>query len=271
MQEITMGRYETVLVEKKDGIGSVIMNRPERLNAMTVTMLVDLVEAFREVDADPEVRVVILTGAGDAFSSGADLRDSAAAAGGQEQGALVRYQRLAAIGAVPLAMRDVAKPIIACINGVAAGGGMTITLHCDVRIASEKARFGAVFARVGVIPEYGSTYMLPRIVGIAKACELVFTARIIGAAEAKEIGLVDHLVPADRLREVTEEMAATIAALPPFAVQLAKRGLYQGVTEDLRTQMRFERTGLDACYETADHAEAVRAFLEKGPPWLEDG
>jgi enoyl-CoA hydratase len=264
-----MGRYETVLIEKEDWIGSIIMNRPERLNAMNVTMLLELVEAFRQVDADPEVRVIILTGAGDAFSSGADLRDSAAAAGAKEEGALGRHRRLAAIGAVPLAMRDVAKPILACINGAAAGGGMTISLHCDVRIASEKARFGAVFARVGVIPEFGSTYMLPRIVGIAKACELVFTARIIGAAEAKEIGLVDHLVPADRLKEVTKEMATTIAGLPPLGVQMAKRGLYQGLTEDIRTQMRFERMALDACFESADHAEAVRAFLEKRQPQFE--
>jgi len=264
-----MGRYETVLVDKEGWIGTITMNRPERLNAMNTTMLSELVEAFREVDDDPEVRVVILTGAGDGFSSGADMRDSAAAASGKEEGALSRHRRLAAIGAVPLAMRDVSKPIIACINGAAAGGGMTISLHCDVRIASEKARFGAVFARVGVIPEFGSTYTLPRIIGIAKACELVFTARIIGAAEAKEIGLVDHVVPADELKEVTKEMATTIAGLPPFAVQVAKRGLYQGLTEDIRTQIRFERMALDACYESADHAEAVRAFLEKRKPEFE--
>ena len=266
-----MGTYETLLVDKEDRIGTITMNRPERLNAMNTTMLTELVQAFREVDDDPEVRVVILTGAGAGFSSGADMRDSAAAAGGKEEGVLVRHRRLAAIGAVPLTMRDVAKPIIACINGAAAGGGMTISLHCDVRIASEKARFAAVFARVGVIPEYGSTFMLARIVGIAKACELVFTARTIDAAEAKEIGLVDHVVPADRLKEVTKEMATTIAALPPFAVQTAKRGLYQGLTEDIRTQMRFERMALDACYESAEHAEAVRGFLEKGEPYFEGG
>jgi len=269
VQEAVMGRYETVLIEKEDCIGTIIMNRPERLNAMNTTMLTELVEAFGELDADPEVRVVILTGAGHGFSSGADMRDSAAAAGGKEEAALTRYRRLAAIGAIPLAMREVAKPIIACINGAAAGGGMTISLHCDVRIASEKARFGAVFARVGVIPEYGSTYMLPRIVGIAKACELVFTARIIDAAEAKEIGLVDHVVPADRLKEVTQEMATTIAGLPPFAVQMSKQGLYQGLAEDIRTQMGFERMALDACYESAEHAEAVRAFIEKREPQFE--
>ena len=261
-----MGTYETVLVEKGDWIGSVIMNRPERLNAMNVTMLRELVQAFGEMEADPEVRVVILTGAGDAFSSGADLRDSAAAAGAAQEDALARQKSLAAISAVPLAMRDVSKPIIASVNGVAVGGGMTISLHCDIRIASDRARFGAVFARVGVIPEFGSTYLLPTVVGIAKACELVFTARTIGAAEAKDIGLVNQVVPADRLKETTHELASTIAKLPPFAMHTAKRGLYQGLTTDIRTQMQFEQMALDACFGSADHAEAVQAFLEKREP-----
>jgi len=264
-----MNNYETILVEKEEWIGTITMNRPDRLNAMTSTMLVELARAFRQMEADPEMRVVVLTGAGDAFSSGADLRDSAAALDAGGEGALARPERLDAIPAVVEAMRGVSKPIIASISGVAVGGGMTISLHCDVRIASEKARFGAVFARVGVIPELGSTYTLSRIVGIAKACELVFTARIIGAAEAKEIGLVNQLVPVDELKQATLEMASTIAKLPPFAIQMAKRGLYQGLDTDIRTQMQFEAMGLYACFRSADHAEAVKAFLEKREPKFE--
>ncbi len=264
-----MNNYETLLVGKKDWIGTITMNRPDRLNAMTSTMLVELAQAFRQVDADPEVRVVILTGAGDAFSSGADLRDSAQALDKREEEAPVRQERRDAIPAVVEEMRVVSKPIIASIGGVAVGGGMTISLHCDIRIASEKARFGAVFARIGIIPEFGSTYTLSRIVGIAKACELVFTARIFGAAEANEIGLLNQLVPADELKQATQEMASNIAKLPPFAIQMAKRGLYQGLDTDIRTQMKFETMGLDACFRSADHAEAVRAFLEKREPKFE--
>jgi 2-(1,2-epoxy-1,2-dihydrophenyl)acetyl-CoA isomerase len=264
-----MSNYETILVDKKDWIGTITMNRPDRLNAMTSTMLLELAWAFHQVEADREIRVVILTGAGDAFSSGADIRDSAQALEKREEGALARNERLDAIPALVEAMLMVSKPIIASISGVAVGGGMTISLHCDIRIASEKARFGAVFARIGLIPEFGSTYMLSRIVGIAKACELVFTARIIDAAEAKEIGLVNKLVPADELKQATKEMASAIAKLPPFVIQMAKRGLYQGLDTDIRTQMQFEAMGLDACLRSADHAEAVRAFLEKREPKFE--
>jgi enoyl-CoA hydratase/carnithine racemase len=264
-----MNNYETILVDKKDWIGTITMNRPDRLNAMTSTMLLELARAFHQVEADQEIRVVILTGAGDAFSSGADIRDSAQALEKREEGALVRNERLDAIPAVVEAMLMVSKPIIASISGVAVGGGMTISLHCDIRIASEKARFGAVFARIGLIPEFGSTYMLSRIVGIAKACELVFTARIIDAAEAKEIGLVNQVVVADELKQATKEMASAIAKLPPFGIQMAKRGLYQGLDTDIRTQMQFEAMGLDACFRSADHAEAVKAFLEKREPKFE--
>jgi len=264
-----MSDFETILVDKKDWIGTITMNRPDRRNAMTTTMLLDLARAFRQMAGDPEVRVVVLTGAGDAFSVGADIEEfgKGLQAGGEQS--VDRTSASGPIPGVPLAMMEVSKPIIASVNGVAAGGGMTISLHCDIRLASERARFGAVFARMGVIPEFGSTYTLPRIVGIAKACELVFTARVIGAAEAKEIGLVNHVVPAHKLKQATKEMATTIAGLPPFAVQMAKRGLYQGLTADIRTQMQYEAMGLDACFRSADHAEAVRAFLEKRKPRFE--
>lgn len=261
-----MSTYETVLVEKAEWLGTITMNRPERLNAMTLTMAEELVCAFRQVEADPDVRVVILTGAGDAFSSGMDMREAGQGLGAEEQAAEVRHRRLAAIGAVPLAMREVTKPIIACVNGVAVGGGMTITLHCDIRIASDRARFGAVFARLGVIPEFGSTYTLPRVVGIAKACELVFAARTIDAAEAEKIGLVHHVVAADELKQATREIGVTIASLPPFAIRLAKRGLNQGMDTNLEAQIEWEGFALEAALRSADHAEAVKAFLEKREP-----
>ena len=261
-----MSEFDTIVVDKRDWVGTITMNRPERLNAMTVTMLVELAQAFRQVDDAPDVRVVVLTGAGDAFSVGADIKESGKRMQAKTEAATDQAEHSRAIAEVPRAMRRVSKPIIASINGLAVGGGMTIALHCDVRIASETARFGAVFARMGVTPEFGSSYMLLRVVGIAKACELVFTARVFGAEEAMQIGLVDHLVPADALKDTTWDMASTIAKLPPFAVRLGKRGLYQGLDTNLEAQLDWETFALEAALRSADHAEAVKAFLEKREP-----
>ena len=261
-----MSEFETIVVDKRDWVGTITMNRPERLNAMTVTMLVELAQAFRQMEDAADVRVVVLTGAGDAFSVGADIKESGKRMQAGTDRAADQAGHSRAIAEVPRAMRRVSKPIIASINGLAVGGGMTITLHCDVRIASNTARFGAVFARMGVTPEFGSTYTLPRIVGIAKACELVFTARVFGAEEAMDIGLVHHLVAADALRDTTSEMASTIAKLPPFAVRLAKRGVYQGLDTNLEAQLDWEMFALEAALHSADHAEAVKAFLEKREP-----
>jgi len=261
-----MTDYETLIVEKSDWIGTIILNRPERLNAFNTKMRGEFPRAMQEMAYDPEVRVVVVTGAGDAFSAGADIHDFAAAvaAGGRRSGEVPASEL--AINAMPTFMREMGKVIIWSINGVCVGMALTLGLCADIRLASEEARLGAVFTRIGIIPEYGSTYTLSRIIGIAKACELVFTGRIIDAAEAKEIGLVNHVVPADKLKEATREMATTIAKLPPFAIAVSKRGLYQGQDADIRTQMQYEGMGLDACFRSADHAEAVKAFLEKREP-----
>ena len=264
-----MSNYETLLVEKEEWIGTITLNRPERLNAFNTKMREEFPQAMREMASDPDVRVVVVTGAGEAFSAGADIHDFAAAVELRGKMPAGGPAPESAINAMPTFMREMGKVIIWSINGVCVGMALTLGLCADIRIASEKARFGAVFTRLGIIPEYGSTYTLSRIVGIAKACELVFTARIIDAAEAKEIGLVNQLVPADELKQATKEMASSIAKLPPFAIQVAKRGLYQGQDADIRTQMQFESMGLDACFRSADHAEAVNAFLEKREPKFE--
>jgi len=261
-----MGDYETVLLEKEEGIGTITLNRPERLNAFNAKMLVEFHQALREMEGDSKVRVLVITGAGRAFSAGADVKGFAESLQEGEGGLRAGAGSTAAVDTTPQLMRNMRKPIIASINGISLGVGFTITLACDIRIASEEARLGAIFARMGLIPEFGSTYNLARIVGIGKACELVFTARIIDATEAKEIGLVNKLVPAEELKQATREMATTIAKLPPFAVQLAKQGLYQGLDADLPTQLQFESLGLAACFRSPDHAEAVRAFIEKREP-----
>ena len=258
--------YETLLYEKADGIATITFNRPEKLNAYTDQMGEEFMDAIKASDEDEEVRVVVLTGAGRAFCAGADVGGFSQAI---EEGKVQRAgDNPVSSGAwdSPLIMRSLRKPIIAAINGPAVGVGFTISIACDIRIASEEARLGAVFARVGLIPEFGSTYTLPRLIGIAKACELCFTAKIIGAQEAKEIGLVNEVVPASELMQVTHEMAATIASMPPISIRLMKRGLYQGLDADLATQLQFEATGLYIAFRTEDHAEGVKAFLEKRRP-----
>lgn len=264
--EVPMSEYETLLIEKEDLIGTITLNRPDRLNAFNARMRAEFPQAVQQMAEDPEVRVIVITGAGDAYSAGADIHDFSAAieSGGRRGGEGPAPE--VAINAMPTFMTETGKVIICSINGVCVGMGLTLSLCADIRIASDNARFGAVFVRMGIIPEYGSTYMLSRIVGIGKACEMVLTARIIDAAEAKEIGLVNHVVPVDRLKEATREMASGIAKLPPFAIAVAKRGLYQGLDTDIRTQMQYEGMGLDACFRSADHAEAVKAFLEKREP-----
>jgi len=264
-----MSDYETVLLEKAEGTGTIILNRPEKLNAFSIKMSIEFHQALQEMESAPEVRVVVITGSGRAFSAGADVEGFAESLETGREGPAAAFS--AGLDTSPMLMRNMRKPTIASINGVAVGMGLTITLPCDIRIASDKARLGFIFARMGLIPEYGSTYNLSRIVGITKACELVFTTRIIDAAEAKEIGLVNQVVPAEELKQATREMANTIAKLPPFAIQLAKRGLYQGLDADFPTQLQFESLGLAACFRSPDHAEAVRAFIEKREPKFKTG
>jgi 2-(1,2-epoxy-1,2-dihydrophenyl)acetyl-CoA isomerase len=258
--------YETILVARADGVATITLNRPERLNAYTHQMGKELVDAWKRLDEDPEVRVIVMTGAGRAFCAGADVKEFQQAVQGRGPG--VGRERLVAspLQSTPMVVRNLVKPIIAAINGPAVGVGLTIALACDIRIASEEARLGAIFAQMGLIPEFGSTYNLTRLVGIAKACELVFTAKIVDAAEAKEIGMVNQVVPASALTDATAELANRIAQFPPVAIQLAKRLLYQGLDNDLPSQVQLETLGLALCFQTEDHAEAVKAFLEKRPP-----
>jgi 2-(1,2-epoxy-1,2-dihydrophenyl)acetyl-CoA isomerase len=167
---------------------------------------------------------------------------------------------------IPQIMRNVKKPIIAALNGTAAGGGFSLALACDIRIASEEARLVASFLRVGLVPELGSTYNLPRLVGVAKACELVFTAKMVKAKEAKEIGLVNEVVPKDELIPFTWKMATEIAQMAPIPLQLAKRALYQGLDSQLAVQLQFEHLCESACFKTEDYKEGIKAFMEKRSP-----
>ncbi len=249
--------YKTIILEKKDYITTIILNRPDRLNALNDQMVDDLTEAFASEDRDDETRVVVITGAGRAFCSGADLREERA--GGKNEAVHSFANRI-------FAALDIGKPVIASINGIAVGGGYTMTLSCDIRIASEAAKFQLPFTRLGICTELGSTYLLPRLVGMGKACELVLTSKMIDAKEAKEIGLVNQVVPASELVKTTYEMASSIAKLPPLAVQMNKRGLRQAMNADLPSQLQYEALTTAYLRDTEDHKEAIKAFKEKREP-----
>lgn len=252
--------YETLLVDKQDFVTTVTLNRPDRLNALNMQLVNELHDVLAEEDRNDETRVIVLTGAGRAFSAGADLRPSDTDSRPPSANAPTLAEKLFQ------ALSDVEKPIIASINGVAVGGGCTMTLLCDIRIASENARFQLPFTKLGICAELGSTYVLPRLIGLGKASELVLTSKMIEAEEAGQMGLVNHVVPADKLVEVTLEMANSIAKLPPMAVRMNKRGLKLGIASDIESQVRYENLTISVLNRTEDAKEAVLAFREKRDP-----
>jgi len=260
--------YETITLEKRDGIATITLNRPQRLNAWIPRMGAELTDAFRDVDADRSVRVAVFTGSGRAFCAGADMdffAEQVAAGGGMgrdagQGGGPSRVEEF------PALMRNLSKPVIAAINGYALGVGATMTLLCDIRIAAESAEIGFLFPRMGVMAELGSTYLLPRIVGLARACELMFTGKRYSAAECEQAGLVSHVVPSDQLLTTARALAEEIAKCAPLSIQLTRQALYQGLNASFEAQVRYEAFTLDHLYRTRDHAEAVQAFKEKRPP-----
>jgi 2-(1,2-epoxy-1,2-dihydrophenyl)acetyl-CoA isomerase len=255
--------YSTLLVEKRENIGTLTFNRPEKLNAFNDLAWQDFVAALHEIDQDNEIRVLIITGAGRAFSAGLDLEE---ATKGPSESDLQVAPIQNSIPWIPEMMRNMKKPIIAALNGAAAGGGFSIALACDIRIASEEARLVAPFLRVGLVAELGSTYNLPRLVGIAKACEIIFAAKTVTAKEAKEIGLVNEVVSKEELIPFTWKMAKEIAQMAPIPLQLAKRALYQGLDSQLAAQVQFETLSQVTCFKSEDYKEGMKAFLEKRAP-----
>lgn len=255
--------YETVILEKKERIATITMNRPEKLNAITVQMEEDLYNAFIDVTEDDDVRVVVLTGAGRGFCSGEDVA--------QRPGETPEIRKPSNRIIMPvthgnrmiLALRNIPKPVIAAVNGAAVGQGLSLCLHSDIRIASENARLGAIWVLRGIPPESFSAYILPQIVGIPKAIELVFTGRIIDAKEAKEIGLVSEVYPAAKFVEATYELAGHIAKGAPIALALAKKAIYQFPNAFLDAAMQLEHLSLNYAGKTEDREEGISSFLEK--------
>ncbi len=262
-----MPDYETILYERRGRVGLITLNRPQKLNAWTPRMEAEFIDVVSAASSDPEVGALVVTGAGRGFCAGADIsawfQDTGA--GGQRR---VGSPLLEEDGSpeVPIALRR-GKPVIAAINGPAIGVGLTMPLACDIRIASERATFSVRFVRVGLTPECGSSRNLPAVVGMGNALFLALTGRIVDAAEAKERGLVDRVVPHERLMEEAMGLAEEIAANPVDAVWSAKRLLYENAAEaDLRRVVTQEGHVIRQVRVLPDHAEAVRAFAEKREP-----
>jgi len=256
--------YETILSETVDGVLTLTLNRPDVLNAVTDAMLAELQSAFRDAERDAAVRCIVLTGAGRGFCAGQDLnmRGGAADAPRPSVGDHLRE------GYNPLVrrIRAIEKPVIAAVNGVAAGAGANLALACDIRIASEAASFVQAFVKIGLVPDSGGTLFLPMLVGYAKAAELAFTGDRIGAAECLRLGIVNQVVPADAFAETTRALATRLAALPTRAIGLTKRAFNRAMMPDLDAVLDYEADMQTLASRTQDNKEGVAAFLEKRPP-----
>ena len=246
-----------VELEKQGHVGILTINRPEALNALNSQVLTDLDVMIDQVEADAEIYVVILTGAGRSFVAGADIGEMVnfSAIDGKRFGVKG--------GEVFLKLENMSKPVIAAINGFALGGGCELSMACDIRLASEKAKFGQPEVGLGITPGFAGTQRLPRIVGVSKAMELILTAKTIGAAEAKAIGLVSEVYPPEELMDKAMEMANAICANAQIAVQESKRCIRKGMQTDIATGSAFEAEAFGVCCGTEDKNEGMTAFLEK--------
>jgi len=255
---------ESILLKKEGSIATIILNRPEKLNALDWPAQILFGQKLDEVAEDKEIRVLIITGAGRAFCAGGDVSAQ------RDRMSMSVAERRAGLKMVlknPLKLRRLSIPVIAMVNGVAVGAGCNLALACDIIIASENARFGQAFVKVGLIQDYGGSYLLSRLVGTKKACELVFTGDMIDAREALRIGMINKVVPPEDLEDVTKEMAMKIASRAPLAVSIAKRFIYDAFEKfDLETTLEYEIYTQGFCCDTEDHKEGTAAFLEKREP-----
>lgn len=278
-----------IIVTREEGVATLTLNRPDKLNAVTTAMWNQLPQVLDDLRKDDSVKVLLITGAGRGFCAGSDMGRLASVLEKQQGIKSSEIIRPTGHELLPLAnlekaninivngveagagqfidlLANLEKPTIAAINGVAAGAGLSIALACDIRIASQEARFTCVWVRVGFIPDAGATYYLPRIVGMSKALELMFTGDTIDAGEAERIGLVNRVVPHKELMAVTKELATRIAKGPSIAIKLMKLATLKGLRHDLMSYLDFESYALNICRQTDDHREGVEAFKQKREP-----
>lgn len=246
--------FETILFEAEDRIAKISLNRPEAMNALNDKMRQELIVAIDEIDKNDELRILVITGKGKAFCAGGDVKGMGTKERPINPSEII--QRLA----------NLEKPVITAVNGVAAGGGCNLALAGDIILASDQARFIQSFVRIGLIPDWGGMYFLPRLVGMAKAKELMFTGEAIDAKEAEKIGLVSKVIPMAEFDTAMNNLAKKLAKGPPKSLSLIKKILNWGQQSDLKTVMELEYLAQGICRETEDHKEGLEAFKEKREP-----
>jgi enoyl-CoA hydratase/carnithine racemase len=255
--------YEDLLVEREEQVTTVTLNRPERLNAISGPMLAGLSQALREAETDPETRVIVLTGTGRGFCSGLDLKRQSA---GDDSVAEAPARMFDLRSAPPIVLHNVDKPVICALNGAAAGYGMDLALGCDIRIASDQAKLAAVFTKRGVLPESGGTWLLPRLIGWARAAEVAFKGEVLSAQRSLELGLVNAVVSHEELMPTAKRWAAEIAANAPLAVQATKRMMRLGLEESFEANVNHVYLQLLPLFRSQDFQEGLKAFLERREP-----
>ncbi|MDQ1639974.1 MAG: hypothetical protein QOF62_3313 [Pyrinomonadaceae bacterium] len=256
--------YEQIDVTDDNGISTITLNRPEKLNALAGHMRRDLAEALEAAGSDRTVHVVVITGVGRAFCSGGDVAAMADLIERQDADEFSRL--LGSARRVVTAIRHMTKPVIASINGPAIGAGFNLALACDLRIASSNATFSQSFAKVGLHPDWGGTYFLPRLVTPNKACEMFFLGDSITAEEAQRLGLINFVVAPSELETETRKLAERLREAPAIAIGAAKQAVYMSHSAELEEMLRYETEAQMRCFDSDDGAEGVRAFLEKRPP-----
>lgn len=253
--------YATILYDKRDGVATITLNRPDALNAFTPEMNKELLDALKDSDRDKEIRCLVLTGAGDrAFCAGQDLKGRTP----EKKGSLGESLRLR-YNPIILAMRRTEKPVVCAVNGVAAGAGCNLTLACDLRIASENARFIEAFVRVGLGPDCGGSYFMPRLIGLSKAMEMFLLGEPLSAEQALHYGLVAKVVPVDALAQETRSIAQRLAC-GPRSVGLIKRAMNRSMYAELEGQLEYEAYLQEIAGRTRDYDEGVLAFMGKRTP-----
>ncbi len=252
--------YKNLLLTKEDGIGMVTINRPQALNALSLEVFSELYAMFSEIENDPEIRVVILTGSGKAFVAGADILEM------KDQTSVNIEEFIKIARKAGEAIYHLSKPVIAAINGYAFGGGNELALACDLRIASDKALFGQQEINLGIVPGGGAMQRLPRFIGLAKAKEIVFLGEVFSAQNALEIGMINKVVPAEKLMDEAQAIARILLGKSSLALAYAKKSMNSGLDMSLSSAMDMDECYFARCFATEDQKEGMRSFIEKRKP-----
>ncbi|MBI5968005.1 MAG: enoyl-CoA hydratase [Deltaproteobacteria bacterium] len=256
--------YRSIIYKKENGVATIILNRPRALNALNAELIEELLDSVRQAAEDKEVKVLILTGAGRAFSFGADISEFSQVQ--EKPGKNSTWDLLLKSQEIIRLLSGMPKPTIAALNGFATGLGLDLAMACDLRIAAERAKLGEAFVSMGLIPDGGGTFFLPRLVGFARAAEMIFRGEPLSATEAERIGLINRVVPNQELEKSTKELAGKLAKGPSLAIGLATQVLWKNLQADLDSALKFAAESQKTCLESEDHREAVKAFLEKRNP-----